>query len=110
MNKIIPYIKLIQSLKENSPLKSVQLNLTTECGGMKCLTCKRSLWPHHEIDYSILKKLFIDLNTIGVETVYVTGGDPLFYKYFYEIITSLKFNLKIGVVTTAAFKNINWKH
>lgn len=104
MNKIIPYIKLIHRTLPNAPLCTVQINLTTNCGGLNCMTCKRSTWPFFQISCEKIQYLFRCLNAMCVETAYITGGDPLLYPYLFDVLERFRGDVKIGMVTTAAFK------
>jgi len=50
----------------------------------------------------VIEKLFKDLSAYGVETAYLTGGDPLLYPYLEDIFLKFKGKVKIGMVTAAA--------
>ena len=74
MNKITPYIKMIQHFKEKCPPISVQLNITNNCA-CKCVMCKKHEWDLKPIELITAIPLLNELASMGTETIVFSGGD-----------------------------------
>ncbi len=83
--------------------KEVWIHITNKCN-LNCSHClfSKSLNTKKEIDKNFLLKLIKNLNELGTNIFIFTGGEPLLYKHFPDIIKFiLKSNPlnKIGILT-----------
>ncbi len=91
------------------PPLSVQLEITNICK-TKCTICERYTWENevrnNELSTPDIKKLLNDLSNFGVETVTLSGGEPLIRSDFNEILEFANSSgLKIGILTNGLHFN-----
>ncbi|RJQ28965.1 radical SAM protein [Candidatus Parcubacteria bacterium] len=126
LEKILLFPEKIESIrqsKENSvdfsyPV-SIELSLTNRCN-LRCHWCsdsdlrKRSMT---DIDFDVLKSLFMDLSENGVRGIVIEGGgEPTVHPRFNDIIKCAKdFNHKLGLITNGiilpdqtSLNNFDW--
>lgn len=107
-DKIVPYIKLIDEFKERMSPVSVQLNITNSCA-CKCIMCKKHEWKLGHIGLDDVKGMINDFEVMGVESVVFSGGDPLAYLNFAEVVEyASAAGLKIGILTAGNIKFDDW--
>ncbi|MBZ4649276.1 radical SAM protein [Thermosipho sp. (in: thermotogales)] len=102
INKIVPYIKAIKHNGLNAPI-SLHILLTDHCVN-KCNMC--SHWKTQdksELDFEVIKKIWQESNDYGVESICLTGGDPVLYSRFEDLL-KLKRSFKLGIITSGNFK------
>ena len=102
MSKLIGWEK---EIKENKIL-SVQMNLLNRCTS-KCKSCRKYTWPNHQLDVDTVKTtLSVLKKEFGLQSVVFSGGDPIIYKGFSEIIDFCKeIDLKYSLITTLISKD-----
>lgn len=68
-------------------LVGAYIELTSFCN-LKCKHCYNESGENKKfhLDYSVLKSLFNDLNELGVNNISFSGGEPLLYQPFFEMI------------------------
>lgn len=104
MNKILPYVELI---RREPKILSAQINLTNRCTS-RCKSCRKYTWPDAELNFEVLKLTLLYLKYEGLETVVLSGGEPLLYAYFDKLINFLaKENISYSIITTLIFKDEN---
>lgn len=106
MGKILPYVKLVQKLKDRCEPISIQFNITNKCG-CKCVMCKKWDWKLGTMPFNVVSNLIKQFENNGVESIVFSGGDPLVYPKFEEIVKLT--NLKIGVLTAGNIPFTGWK-
>jgi MoaA/NifB/PqqE/SkfB family radical SAM enzyme len=106
MGKITPYIKYVKHLWDRCIPISVQLNITNKCG-CRCLMCGKHTWGLGSMEQSKLISLIEEFKESGVESVVFSGGDPLVYPNFQEIVKFCGNHLKVGILTAG---NVPFKH
>lgn len=82
--------------------KSVEIDWTDRCN-LSCLFCwQKPMQLGEEMPYEKLKKIFDEMEELGIETLQVSGGgEPLFHKEIKKILSDLENrNFKIGNITT----------
>ncbi|CCY47924.1 radical SAM domain protein [Peptostreptococcus anaerobius CAG:621] len=72
-------------------LDTVYFMLTQKCN-LKCKHCSTSCSPEVEdaLDLEQAKIIIDNINKIGVKSIIFSGGEPMIYSYFYDIITYAK--------------------
>ena len=97
MDKIVPYLHTLPRVQ--APL-SVQINITNRCYS-KCIMCaKWRDWPKEDfLSTEKLIDLFDTFNSMGVQSVVLSGGEPFAREDLLEIVKN-KGKLKIGVLTS----------
>lgn len=78
-------------------LKSIQINITNKCP-CKCIMCHKYTYPQIEIPSNKFNILLSELERQNVETVVLSGGEPLLYREL-DIIKGYP-KLKYGLLTT----------
>ncbi len=97
--------KILKGMKNgkiyNFP-KSIEIDWTDRCN-IECLFCwQKPMLKGDEIPFETLKKIFKEMEILGVKTLQVSGGgEPLFHKDIEKILENLKeYSFQIGTLTT----------
>jgi MoaA/NifB/PqqE/SkfB family radical SAM enzyme len=77
----------------------------TSCCHLNCKHCYLGRKDNASMDIYILRKLLNDVIELGIPTVQLTGGEPLLYKEFDEVISFLVDNNIRTLITTGAYIN-----
>lgn len=102
VNKILPYIKAIKYKALPAPI-SLHILITDHCAN-RCNMCGH--WKtkiKHELKFDIIKQIWDDANKYGVESICLTGGDPVLHTNFEDIL-KLERKFKLGIITSGNFK------
>lgn len=79
-------------------MKSVQIQLTTECNE-RCVFCRKYLWDFKEIPLGVLREK-IEKYKSSLTTFQFSGGEPLMYTFLKELNTILrKYSIPYKVYT-----------
>ena len=80
---------------------SIQMNLLNKCTS-RCMSCRKYTWPNDEIDLETVKRTLTVLKEkFGLQSVVFSGGDPILYKDFSQVIDFCKeIDLKYSLITT----------
>ena len=65
---------------------SIMVKLTNRCN-LKCIFCSQGDAMNNDIDFGTVKKLLIEAKKYGVCEVIYSGGEPLLYPKFKEVIS-----------------------
>lgn len=96
MSNLLEHAKAIRTKQ----ILSAQFNLTNFCVS-KCKYCRKYTWPKAELDLQKAKNAIAYLEDCGLKTICFSGGDPIYYYGFKEIITYCKqLKLKVSIITT----------
>lgn len=102
-NKIVPYVKLIEKGLLKAPI-SLHLLITDWCVN-RCNMCGH--WKTEnkkELDMAIIEEIWWTANNFGIESICLTGGDPISHKSFDEIL-KLPRHFDLGIITSGNFKS-----
>lgn len=101
MEKLIGYE---QEIKEDKIL-SVQINLLNKCTS-RCRSCRKYTWPNDILPIDTVKQIVIILQqNFGLRTIVFSGGDPVLYPNFGELIQFCNKNyIKCSMITTGITK------
>ncbi len=102
VKKILPYVKLIEKEALKGPI-SLHILVTDYCVN-RCNMCGH--WKtknRNNLDISILKEIWDDCNENEVESICLTGGDPILHPDFDKIL-DMKRNFDLGIICTGNFK------
>lgn len=106
MNNLSMYIDEISKSK----LLSIQLNLTNACP-CKCKYCRKYEWPNASLDYDVLQTMLSELKQRGLQSVTLSGGEPLMY---YKIIDLLEYlhqlGLSVNIISTFIINDFDILH
>ena len=101
MNKFYGYEN---EIKENKIL-SVQINLLNKCMS-KCKSCKKYMWPNDVLPIEDVKNVLRYLKEQGCTSVFFSGGDPIIYPWFIDVIDyCVSINLEYSLITTMITNN-----
>lgn len=80
---------------------SIQMNLLNKCTS-KCKSCRKYTWPNDELDLETVKRTLTVLKKeFGLQSVVFSGGDPILYKDFSQVIDYCEeIDLKYSLITT----------
>ena len=80
---------------------SIQMNLLNKCTS-RCMSCRKYTWPNDELDLETVKRTLTVLKEkFGLQSVVFSGGDPILYKDFLQVIDFCKeIDLKYSLITT----------
>lgn len=84
---------------------SVQFNLLNRCTS-RCSYCRKYTWPDEQLELSFVKRTLRYLKERGLQSVTLSGGDPILYN---DLIELLKFcnilNIPVNLITTLITKD-----
>lgn len=101
MNKFYGYENEIK----NQRILSVQINLLNQCPS-KCASCRKFLWPHDKIPVKDVLNVLEYLKEQRCSTVFFSGGEPLFYSGFSDIIDYCEYiDMPYNFITTLICRN-----
>lgn len=102
MSKLIGW----ESEIKNGNILSIQMNLLNKCTS-RCKSCRKYTWPNDELDLETVKRTLTVLKKeFGLQSVVFSGGDPILYKDFSELIDFCKeIDLKYSLITTLITDN-----
>lgn len=81
-------------------LFSAQLNIINRCVS-HCRSCKKYTWPDDMLSIDDCKSIIDGLVMSGLETLVVSGGDPIIHPYYCKIVKYAKHKgVKVGSITT----------
>lgn len=114
MDKLFPYYQEIEdcidmttrldSIFDTMPL-SFQINLLNKCF-QKCIGCAKPTWPDVELTLKKTQDILQWLAINGGKSVVFSGGEPLLYNDFNEVIKIAVDNeLEVGILTSALWKS-----
>lgn len=96
MSKLNGYEKEIKDKK----ILSVQINLLNRCPS-HCKSCRKYTWPDDVLPMQDLIHVLSYLKEQGCTSVFFSGGDPLYYPQFSDVIDYCKqIDLAYSVITT----------
>lgn len=101
--KILPYIKAIKNKGLNGPI-SLHLFITDYCVN-KCNMCDHWKTENKQsLSFDIIDKIFKRAQQADVESICLSGGDPVCHPDFKKILISHSFfNFDLGIITTGNF-------
>jgi len=105
MGKITPYIKLVKYLGDQCKPVSIQFNLTNRCG-CHCLMCKKYDWKLGELDFDSVVGLIRQFEENKAESIVFSGGDPLVYPGFADVMKET--NTAFGILTAGNVLFRSW--
>lgn len=102
MEKLIGYEEEIRQ----SNILSVQINLLNKCTS-KCRSCRKYTWPNDTLSIEDIKNTLSVLSTeFGLKTVVLSGGDPICYDGFTDVVKYANdIGLKCSMITTGITKD-----
>lgn len=101
MDKLFGYEKEIKEQK----ILSVQINLLNQCPS-HCKSCRKYTWPKDSLPVKDVLNTLRFLKNQGCTSVFFSGGDPLMYTHFSEVIDfCVSIDLPYSVITTLICKN-----
>lgn len=101
MNKLNGYEKEIAEKK----ILSIQINLLNKCPS-KCKSCRKYTWPQDILPKKDLFNVLNFLKNQGCTSVFFSGGDPLYYPDFSEVIDYCqKIDLSYSLISTLICKD-----
>lgn len=101
MNKLNGYEKEIKDKK----ILSIQMNLLNACPS-HCKSCRKYTWPKDSLPVKDVLNTLKFLKDQGCTSVFFSGGDPLMYTHFSEVIDyCMAIDLPYSVITTLICKN-----
>lgn len=81
-------------------LFSAQLNIINRCVS-HCRSCRKYTWPDDMLSLEDCKNIIDGLMMSGLETLVVSGGDPIIHPGYCKIVKYAKHKgLKVGSITT----------
>lgn len=92
-------------MKTNKIRYSISWVLTNKCN-LTCKFCFKKLCEDKNLEQN--KKIFDNLSQINIEKLTLSGGEPLLYDGFYELVEYIKTKtpkLKLNLITNATFIN-----
>lgn len=95
-------------IKQNNVI-SIQMNLLNRCTS-RCKSCRKYTWPDSQISLEDAKRtLKVLKEKFGLQTVVFSGGDPILYDGFAELINYVVYDLglKYSLITTLITRNAN---
>ena len=96
MNKLNGYEKEIKDKK----ILSVQINLLNKCPS-HCKSCRKYTWPHDVLPIKDVLHTLKYLKDQGCTSVFFSGGDPIYYPQFSDVIDyCMQIGLAYSVITT----------
>ena len=103
MSKLIGWEKEIK----RGCILSIQMNLLNKCTS-KCKSCRKYTWPDDELDLETVKRTLTVLKKeFGLQSVVFSGGDPILYKDFPQVIDFCnEIDLKYSLITTLISNNM----
>lgn len=110
MDKLVSYYeKMLDETSRANPL-CVQLNITNTCV-TNCIYCNKKSFPKAELSLKVIDKVLKDCKSMGVQTIILSGGEPLLHDKLYEILklVKIKYGFKISVITSGAFTPKNFR-
>ena len=91
-------------IKEGKIL-SIQMNLLNRCPS-HCKSCRKYTWPDDILPFEDVTHVLKYLKDQGCTSVFFSGGDPLYYPRFSEVIDFCNsINLSYSVITTLICKD-----
>lgn len=91
-------------IKEGKIL-SIQMNLLNRCPS-HCKSCRKYTWPDDVLPFEDVIHVLKYLKDQGCTSVFFSGGDPLYYPHFSEVIDFCNLiNLSYSVITTLICKD-----
>jgi len=80
------------------------ISLTNKCN-LKCNFCYANSSSNNskELSYNILKKIFPEIKSLGIQIIALTGGEPLLNKEFFKIAMLAKKNFPVVFLATNGF-------
>lgn len=101
MNKLNGYEQEIKDRK----ILSVQINLLNRCPS-KCKSCRKYTWPDDVLPFDDVIKVLKFLKEQGCTSVFFSGGEPLYYPRFSEVIDFCNsINLPYSLISTFICKD-----
>lgn len=102
VEKLIGYEKEIM----RNDILSVQINLLNKCTS-KCISCKKYTWPNDKLDIEDVKNTIYTLvEVFGLKTVVLSGGDPILYPDFLQLVEYLRYEgVLFSMITTGITRN-----
>ena len=86
-------------------LFSAQLNIINRCVS-HCRSCMKYTWPDDMLSLEDCKNIIDGLMMSGLETLVVSGGDPIIHPDYCEIVRYAKHKgVKVGSITTLLTNN-----
>lgn len=86
---------------EKNDIISIQINLLNKCTS-HCKSCRKYTWPDNVLDFDVLSRTIRELRIFyGLETIVFSGGDPVLYPRFSEVIDLCNdLGIKFSLITT----------
>ncbi len=90
--------KIYESLKRGELYKfwgprTVEIEVTNKCN-MRCKMCSRWAWKNQgsNLDINTIKRLVLEIKTLGGQNILLSGGEPLLREDFAEIVNKIQTN------------------
>ncbi len=115
-SKLLQYLEKVEPKTEEHPSKKndpvpystpkpnreLTLVITEKCN-LKCAYCLRNSQPNDkkEIPFPVLKKIILSAHRFGIKSFSITGGEPLIYSHWQELIKL------IGTLKSSVFIETN---
>ena len=101
MNKLDGYKEEIK----NKKILSVQINLLNRCTS-HCQSCRKYMWPNDMLPIEDIFNTLKYLKDQGCTSVFFSGGDPICYPQFSDVIDyCMAIDLPYSLITTLICKN-----